>query len=254
MKLTTRLYRRARGPLRRVRPLLPALIVLAGACVLASGFDLHSLGLWLDSTGPFGPLGFILSGVLMMSLFLPKTVVSVTAGVLFGTWVGGLLLIVTAVLAAILNYAIGRWFLRDSLNDRLLRRPNRWLGAVRDTAEDAGFGFHLLARMTPLPTTIVSYSMGAFGARWRPFLTAAFIGALPQWLWVHSGSAATRAVSSDAGVGQWIGVVISLSAAIGITLTLPRIAIRALQTSDPSAERISHEHPRSETVPGSGPA
>lgn len=230
----------ARWLIRRIRPLVPALVVLAAACVWASGNDLASLDYWLDSTGPLGPLGFIVSGVVMMSLFLPKTAVSVTAGVLFGTWVGGLLLIVTAVLAALLNFAIGRRFLRESLNRRLLRRPNRWLVAARDAAEDAGFGFHLLARMTPLPTTIVSYSMGAFGARWRPFLAAAFVGALPQWLWVHSGSATTRAVSSGAGWAQWTGAVISLAAAVGITVALPRFAIRALNPDPAAASPSGH--------------
>ncbi len=230
----------ARWLIRRIRPLVPALVVLAAACVWASGNDLASLDYWLDSTGPLGPLGFIVSGVVMMSLFLPKTAVSVTAGVLFGTWVGGLLLIVTAVLAALLNFAIGRRFLRESLNRRLVRRPNRWLVAARDAAEDAGFGFHLLARMTPLPTTIVSYSMGAFGARWRPFLAAAFVGALPQWLWVHSGSATTRAVSSGAGWAQWTGAVISLAAAVGITVALPRFAIRALNPDPAAASPSGH--------------
>ncbi len=190
----------------------------------------------------------------MMSLFLPKTVVSVTAGVLFGTWLGGLLLIVTAVSAALLNYAIGRWFLRDSLNKRLLRHPNRWIVAARTTAEDAGFGFHLLARMTPLPTTVISYSMGAFGARWRPFLAAAFVGAVPQWLWVHSGSATTRAVSTDAGLAQWVGAALSLSAAVGITLALPRIVIRALNPSATPHDPVAHESAHPETLPGSRPA
>lgn len=217
-------------------------MVLAAMTLWASGVDLATVTSWLDSTGPYGPLGFVLSSVLLMSLFLPKTAISVTAGVLFGTWLGGLLLLVIALAAAGLHYAIGRWFLRDSLNDRLRRRPNRWLMAVRDTAGEAGFGFHLLARMTPLPTTIVSYSMGAFNARWQPFLLAAFVGTFPQWLWVHSGSATTRAVADDGGVGQWAGAFVSLTAAIGLTLAMPRIASRALRPTAPNRKLNDPSH------------
>ncbi len=168
-----------------------------------------------------------------MSMLLPKTAISLAAGALFGTLLGSFLMLLIAVTAAVLNFAIGRWWLHDAILARLQRASETgavpWAGAVRDLAADAGLGFHLLIRLTPIPTMLISYAMGAAGAKLLPFAGAAALAVIPQMLWVHSGT--LMSVSSDGQLGEarWISGIITLIAAIGISCVVPRAAMRRIR-------------------------
>ncbi len=198
--------------------------------LLFFGFDTGDLQVWLDRAGPWAPIAFIFAGIASMSVLVPKTAVSITAGALFGTAIGSLLMLVIAVVAAALNYAIGRWWLFESIDERLrdASRNDRamWLRAVRDVAAQAGFQFHFLIRLAPVPTTLISYAMGASGSRIRPFLAAAAVAVIPQTLWVHGGTAATLVADQDRSVLRWTGIVVSVLAAAAISVIIPRMAVR----------------------------
>lgn len=187
--------------------LVGALLLGSGALLACSGFDRGHVQNWLDQAGPWVPVAFLFGGIASMSLLVPKTVVSVAAGALFGTTLGCLLMLIIAVAAAALNYAIGRRWLHASLSHASatgvpqtaamwLQTPAMWLRAVQGVAAEAGFRFHFLVRLTPIPTTLISYAMGASGSRVRPFLLAAAVAVIPQSLWVHGGTAATLAGDS----------------------------------------------------------
>lgn len=222
-------------PGRSCRFAAPALLILGGAALLWSGFDVGDLQDWLRRTGPWAPTAFIFAGVALMSALVPKTLVSIAAGALFGTPLGVGLMLIVAVGAAALNYAIGRWWLYESI-DRRLNRASRqqrggWARALRDTAREAGFGFHFLIRMTPLPTTLISYAMGSAGSRIGPFLAAAAVAVVPQSLWVHSGSAGALLSEPDASALQWASVVVSIAAAIAISVFVPRVALQRIEST-----------------------
>ena len=149
-------------------------------------------------------------------------------------------MLIIAVVAAALNYAIGRWWLFESINRKLndagQRNRAMWVRAVRDVASDAGFGFHFLIRLSPVPTTLISYAMGASGSRMRPFLLAAAVAVIPQTLWVHGGTAATLIADHNDSALRWTSVAIAVLAAIAISILVPRmamariIAMKRLQT------------------------
>ena len=213
----------------RRRLIVPAALIVIGAVVMAWGLDLQSRSVWIARSGTLAPLLFVISSVIMMTLFLPKTAVSLTAGALFGTLLGSVLLAIVAVIAALLNYGMGRWWLQASVARRVMANQAGWLAALRATAGDAGLGLHLLVRLCPIPTTVISYSMGAAGARLKPFLSAAFLAVAPQTLWVHSGAAATSAASSDGNLARWLGAVISLGVACMMSVVVPREALRRIR-------------------------
>ena len=54
-----------------------------GCILLATGIDVGLLRARLESLGPWAPIAFVVISVLLMSTLLPKTIVSVTAGVMF---------------------------------------------------------------------------------------------------------------------------------------------------------------------------
>ena len=217
-----------------LRFLVPALLVTCGAMLVFLGSDTRDLRSWLQDAGPWAPLAFIFLGIASMSILVPKTAVSVTAGALFGTIVGSLLMLVIAVAAAGLNYAIGRWWLHESirrnLTDADAQNRMMWIRAVRDIARDAGFRFHFLVRMAPIPTTLISYAMGACGSKLRPFLLAAAVAVIPQSLWVHGGTAAILIDDPGASGLRWTSVIISVVAALAISILVPRMAMKRIDT------------------------
>jgi uncharacterized membrane protein YdjX (TVP38/TMEM64 family) len=224
------------------------LLLLIGITLALCGYEFDDLQSWLKSKGHWAPLAFVLLGIVSMTMLVPKTLVSITAGALFGTMNGGLLMLFIAVLAAAVNYGIGRWWLFESINRRF-DHPSRksdqsWTRVVRDMAADAGFGFHFLARLLPVPATMISYLMGASGSRLSPFLWAAAFGVIPQLLWVHGGTAFTMIDDPSTTGLRWMGVAVSVLAGIAIAVIVPREAmqrIEAARTADGSLDESAQQ-------------
>ena len=229
--------------LRRLGRYAFAILLIAAAIgVGLSGVKADSFALWLESMGlqkdGFGArVVFFFLGLILVSIVLPKTVVSLAAGAIFGTWSGGILIALISVAAAALNYAIGRWWLKNSLDRRLagLIQPadesqprRRWPIALHEMASEAGYGFHLLFRFASIPSMMLNYFMGAVGARIAPFMTAVVIGILPQLLWVHGASIAA---TSSGNVSQWqtVSSIVSIIAAVVVAIIVPHQVMRRIE-------------------------
>ena len=229
------------------RLVIPGVLLGCAAAWLWLKADTSRLQTWLDSAGPWAPVAFVSISVVLMSILLPKTAVSVTAGALFGTTLGSSLMVVVGVAAAALNYAIGHWWLGDVIRRRL-RQPSHhdspdqqtWMHAVVELTSEAGFGLHLLIRLSPVPTMVISYVMGAVGARWLPYLAAAAVAIIPQILWVHGGATATMIHNSETSALRWISGGLSIVMAIAVTVIVPREAMRRLR-SQTSSPRVRNE-------------
>lgn len=270
--------RDAARPPKSLRFLVPFALVCLGVTGIWLGFDIAQLREWLGSLGTGAPIIFVLISIVLMSTFVPKTAVSVTAGALFGAAIGTGLMVIIAVAAAAMNYAIGRWWLHDSIRQSLLEArgalPNepgdspkeplpkepglkdpevtpedpdayreaqdaptssrkKWARVIAGMAADAGFSLHLLIRLSPVPTMLISYSMGALNCRIRPYLWASAVAIIPQSAWVHAGSVATTLHGPDASALRFISVAISVLVAILVSVIVPREAFKRLQSMKP---------------------
>ncbi len=259
--------RDAARPPKSLRFLVPFALVCLGVTGIWLGFDIAQLREWLGSLGTGAPIIFVLISILLMSTFVPKTAVSVTAGALFGTALGTGLMVIIAVTAAAMNYAIGRWWLHDSIRQSLSEArevlpeepgalPNepadsledhdayreahpptssrkKWAWVIAGMAADAGFSLHLLIRLSPVPTMLISYSMGALNCRIRPYLWASAVAIIPQSAWVHAGSVATTLHDPDASALRFISVALSVLVAILVSVIVPREAFKRLQSMKP---------------------
>ena len=219
-----------------LRCLLPLTIFLCAIGLMIGGFQFSNLVTGFTD-GKWTPLLFVLCGVAAMTMLIPKTAVSVSAGAIFGTFMGGFLMLVTAVAAAILNYSIARWWLHDMICDKLHREQTStqktWLQVMHDLATDAGFAFHLMVRLTPLPTTLISYTMGANGSRLKPFIAAAAVAVAPQLFWVQSGSAAVMLAEGSTSIVHWAAVICSVTISVLASILLPRLAIHQIRMMKP---------------------
>lgn len=191
----------------------------------------------LDLASPWALGLFIPIGVLAMLMFTPKTAVSMTAGTLFGTVAGCMAMLFVAVISASIGYFIGRtfgvWF-RDpekrpthSADESVQVSPPSLRQAMMILGRDAGVGVHVLVRLAPIPTGVISYSMGLVGARVGPFLLAAVLGLGPQFLYVHAASVLLHA--GEETFWQQLTGAVSLAIAVAASLLLPPVAIEQLK-------------------------
>ena len=103
--------------------------------------------------------------------------------------------------------------------------------SLRAIIADAGWGLHLLVRLSPVPTMLISYAMGAMKARFVPYMIAAVLAGIPQVAWVYSGAGASRALQDRSTLADWLNLSCSLVVAIAVTVVVSSEAKRRLDAS-----------------------
>jgi len=205
---------------------VPVLAACVGVGWFATVADVDLVSDLVELAGIAAPVWFVILGTFLLCLFVPKTFLSLAAGGLFGFATGSLVLILTALASAWVNYHLGRWSLRRNDSQRLPLLVNE----IGRMAGDAGLGFHLMARLMPVPTTVISYAMGAARARWLPYLGGTLLGALPQLLWVYCGTAAREVQQlserQEVSAARAVAYAISLTAAVLMSIVVPGQVLR----------------------------
>ena len=104
---------------RRIAALLVAVVAFVALWMLLDVPDLATLRAWADQTGPWFPVVFWLSYILITQLPIPRTVMTISAGILFGTVQGILLALTATTVAGTISLLIVRFLLRDWIEPRL---------------------------------------------------------------------------------------------------------------------------------------
>jgi len=131
---------------------------------------------WADSAGAVGVAGFLAAYVVCSIVLLPKGVLSIVAGAVWGLAGGIAIVMVGATVGASAAFFIGR---------RLGREPIEQLAAGHLTRLDHLAARHgsaavLVARLVPLvPFTVVNYASGVVGIRFAPYFWATAVGIVP---------------------------------------------------------------------------
>ena len=187
----------------------------------------------------FGPAGSILYGavyVLGTVLLVPGTALTAGAGLIYGPWIGTLIVSPASVLGATLAFLIARYFARDWV-ERKIENHKRFQ-ALDSAIEKNGFKVIFLLRLEPifLPFALLNYALGLTSVRLRDYVLASWLGMLPAtFLYVYLGSALHNISDLVSGrlpaVGIWGEVLFwsGLAAAALLLLLLGRIAKRALR-------------------------
>lgn len=181
-----RLEARRGGGMRRWLPLILLLLAIAAGAALGlhryltiEALAKHRDWLLTEVTrlGPIAALAFILVYAAVVALSIPgATVLTVTAGFLFGTWLGGLY----ALLAATAGSAIVFLIARTSLGGALERRAGPFLRNVEAGFRENAASYLLVLRLIPLfPFWLVNLVPAFFGVPLRTFVLASFVGMAP---------------------------------------------------------------------------
>ncbi len=149
--------------------LLVAAVVVAGADVV---HHVAAIEAWVARLGMWGIAAFIVLFVIATSLLIPESVLAMTAGVLFGLVWGLAVVMVGTLIAACLQYALSRWFLRNRIAAVLVSRPS--LHAIQQAVLTDELKLQALLRLTPLNPATISYMLGATGVRFSTFFLTCF--------------------------------------------------------------------------------
>jgi uncharacterized membrane protein YdjX (TVP38/TMEM64 family) len=132
---------------------------------------------WVDGYGVAGPLVFIVVSAALTPALFPGPLLAGASGLLFGTWLGTPVSIVSATLGAVLAFSLARWIAHDAVEELQGRR----LSALRAWIGRRGFLSILYARIVPgVPYSLVNYAAGLSPVTPRAFAGATALGCAPR--------------------------------------------------------------------------
>jgi uncharacterized membrane protein YdjX (TVP38/TMEM64 family) len=222
------------------RPTLPWRWMLAGlgfAALLAVGSLLpieewlEQVQRWVTGMGALGGVVFGLVYVVAALLFVPGSILTLGAGLVFGLGWGTVVASAAATTTAAAAFLITRHLARDRVA-RLARRHEKF-GAIDEAVRDKGWRVVALLRLSPLvPFSLSNYLYGLTAIDFWPYLLASWLGMLPGTvLYVYLGAAGRVAVGGARKQSPWEWVLLAagLVATVVVTVVLARAARKELE-------------------------
>lgn len=175
--------------------------------------DLRDL---VDRAGWWGPMGFVAGYAALTLAPLPKNILSIAAGILFGFVPGLLIVYCAAMIGASAAFWLGRALGRDAVE----KFTGTGVAKVDALVAKRGFVAVIGVRLIPvLPFTAINYSAGLTALGWWPYFLGTMVGILPGTV----SFLALGAFGLELGWPAQLAVVIMG----GLTLTGTILAIRA---------------------------
>ncbi len=193
---------------------------------------------WIERLGYIGGLAFILIYIIATVAFLPGSILTLGAGVVFGVILGSIYVFIGATLGAIAAFLVGRYLARGWIDKKI--EGNQKFAAIDKAVAHEGFKIVLLTRLSPVfPFNLLNYAFGVTGVRLKDYALAS-IGMFPGTvMYVYIGSLAGDLARiggenqpTDPTI-QWIIRIVGLIATVAVTVYVTHIARKAL------AEKVS---------------
>ncbi|WP_297804053.1 TVP38/TMEM64 family protein [uncultured Brevundimonas sp.] len=202
----------------RLRQFIPLILIVASATlVFAMGWNRYLsfetlrehgalLTGWVERHYILVLLGLMALFAILTASVVPGVVfITLTAGYLFGPWVGGVATAFAATVGALAVYYAGRTALGDGLRRRA-ERDQGLLKKICDGVERNTFSYVLTARLiVSVPFHMINVAAGIMAAPLRPYMIATFIGLLPAhiiYCWIGSGLSEVLASGQNPNVAS----------------------------------------------------
>ena len=201
---------------------LIVLVVLGAGIVVAwrwrTVLDPTAIGAAIDAY-PAAPLVFLAAHVAASLLFVPRTVLAIAAGLLFGMGGGVVWAALGSVLGAVAGFCLARY-----VNDGLVDLDSN--GRIRpalDRVQRGGWRAVALLRLIPVvPHSLANYALGLTRIRVGAYAFGSLVGQLPMTIaCVDLGAAGGKLAIGDAG---WVAPTAIGAAALGLSLLIPVLA------------------------------
>lgn len=216
--------------------LLPA--AAAALFFLARGIGLQNRLLAaldaIQSLGPWAPAAFIALYIAATILFLPGSILTLGAGLVFGLLRGTVYVSIASTLGATAAFLAGRYLARGWVARRI--EGDAGFKAMDEAVAREGWKIVGLTRLSPVfPFNMLNYAFGVTRVSLRDYFLASWAGMLPGTvLYVYLGSIAgdLAALGAAGGEGkspaQWVLTAVGLAATVVVTLKITRLARAAL--------------------------
>jgi uncharacterized membrane protein YdjX (TVP38/TMEM64 family) len=135
---------------------------------------------FIRQSGAWGPLIYVTAYTFRSLVFFPASILTITAGILFGPWLGILLTMIGENVSANISFVVGRYFTADLL--KYLISKKHFVPRLTCKIQDNGFLTVLIMRLTFLPFDLVGYSSGMCNIKQKDFAMATVIGTIPGLL------------------------------------------------------------------------
>lgn len=195
---------------------------------------------WLQSfqqlVSELGAFGGVLYGVvyvLAALLFVPGSLLTLGAGLVFGIFWGTVIVSAASTAAATLAFLIARHSARERVA-RMARRYPKFRAIDRAIAE-GGWRVVGLLRLSPVvPFSVSNYLYGLTSVRLGSYVLASWAGMLPATVLYVALGAAGKAVGAGQSrrPAEWILLAAGLLATVAVTTLLTRTARGRLRRSE----------------------
>lgn len=222
--------------------------IVAVLVILANQFNLQGLLqdalFWVSAQGFLGVAVFIGIYILATVLFVPGSLLTLGAGVVFGVVAGSVYVFIGASIGAALAFLIGRYVARGWVAQRI--EGNSQFQAIDAAIGREGAKIVLLTRLSPVfPFNLLNYGLGVTQVSLKDYILG-FIGMIPGTLmYVYIGSLAgslamlgseAQSASPEAQRIQWIIRIVGFIATVAVTVYVTKVARKALNDSISTGE------------------
>lgn len=192
---------------------------------------------WIDNLGAIAPIAFILIYIIATVAFLPGSILTLGAGVVFGIVRGSIYVFVGATIGATLAFLVGRYLARGWISRKIA--GNQKFSAIDRAVGNEGLKIVLLTRLSPIfPFNLLNYGLGITGVSLKDYVLGS-VGMIPgtiMYVYIGSlaGSIATIGGETQADVNpvaQWAIRIIGFIATVAVTFYVTKIARKALDES-----------------------
>ncbi|MBV7703601.1 TVP38/TMEM64 family protein [Nocardia nova] len=152
-------------------------VALVAVAVLAPHPAPQQIREWADSVGPMFPLLFFLVHALVTVAPFPRTVFTLSAGLLFGPILGITLAVAATTVSAVLALLLVRALDREQVAARLTHPAVQ--AVDRRLARRGWLAVGSLRLIAPVPFSVINYCAGLSSVRMMPYLLATFVGIIP---------------------------------------------------------------------------
>lgn len=170
---------------------------------------------------PATPLVFLAAQIAASLLFVPRTLLAIAAGLLFGIWWGT----VWAALGSLAGAAAGFLLARYVNSGFLDPEGDPRIGPFLSRVETGGWRVVALVRLVPvLPHSLTNYALGLTRLPLASYALGSLLGQMPVTIaCVNLGAAGGRLAGGEAG---WLAPSLVAAAALGLSFLIPAFARR----------------------------
>lgn len=187
---------------------------------------------WVEHLGPLGFFVFIGIYAVATVIFVPGSLLTIAAGLVFGLGLGTLVAWLGAVIGSTFAFLIARYLARSKIEEKT--KNNAKFKAIDGAIGKQGWKIIGLLRLSPLiPFNASNYFYGVTAIGFWPYVLASAAGMLPgTLLYVYLGAAGQAGLGGGAQQHsplEYTFFGLGFLATIVVTIIVTRIAKKALK-------------------------